>query len=128
MKYLGADFPPGFTCWDFVCKIYQETYGVTLHPYAVNGAVEPIGAAKAARDELARPEWGPIATPEAGCLVVMGKGRATFHAGVAVTPSLVIHLMDNGGVRVQDMANVKAAFQTTNFFRHATFHPCSESA
>jgi len=124
IQYVSRRFKQDFTCWDFVRLIYQEQFAITLTPYAVNGALDQLGAARAAEIEKENPEWQPSDICEPNCLVIMGKGKHGFHAGIAVTSSMVIHL-EGSRVYVQTMADISANFKTVQFFRHANLYSCS---
>lgn len=95
-----------------------------LHPYAVNGAVDIKGAIKATAGETAKDHWQELEKPVKYCVIVLGKRKSMYHAGVMLTDSKVIHLRENSKKPiVSTLAELKTKFSTVKFYLHADLYP-----
>lgn len=129
LSYINRTFHKDFTCWNFVCLYYRKELNVILNPYAVNGAVDIKGAIKATAGEVVKDHWKELETPIKYCVIVLGKKKAMYHAGIMLTDSKVIHLLDNSKKPiVSTLAELKAKYSTVRFYLHADLHPTKLTA
>lgn len=127
LKYLGKKWSPDFNCWDFVSLIYKKEFGIELCKYGINDSRNIKEACKAVETECSNAVWAEVEKPVENDLMLLGKGNLRWHVAFLINQDTAIHLIDNGGVMVQDLLTLKSEFNTFKFFNHAQVPPCIKS-
>lgn len=87
----GAGGPDAYDCWGLVRAILRERYDIDVPPVPDADPESILQVASSMLKTTRRDHWRPVAKPEEGDVVTIGKARYPSHCGIWVEA-------DGGGV------------------------------
>ena len=128
-KYLGFRWKPDFNCWDFVCYIYDNEFGIKLQPQVISVSNAVRDAEKAiAFHSRDGDTWETTEQPVVGDVAVFGRKGLRYHVGVLTEEGMILHLSENTFSCFAKLKTLLSGFDTVQFYHHKQRQPvCQDS-
>ena len=122
-RYIGLPFVDkgrdlnGVDCWGLVRIVLLERAGLSLPTYGEISSNELLRVAHTITDSAAADPWRKVEVSRELDVVVMK--QKSFHVGVMVSASNVLHIEHATDSVAPPLEHVKRAFRIVGFYRHA---------
>lgn len=109
--YIGEPWIAGeHDCWHFARRVWREVFGFAVPPIEVD-ALNRMASTRAFGTHPEVAAWTPLAAPEDGAGVLLGKSSRACHVGVWANcdGGGVVHCIEHSGVVFQPLPALAAA-------------------